>query len=116
MSRFDDVAKGLAGGVSRREAMRRRGGLVGAAVGAVVGSVGLGLGRRVVRRVLVQLAVPKRPRCPASGPHQQAILAMHAKGKSIKEISTELGVNFATVYRVLRRTGRVQKKCVSFRT
>ena len=45
MSRFDDVAKGLAGGVSRREAMRRLGGLLGAAVGAVVASVGLGKAR-----------------------------------------------------------------------
>ena len=42
-----------------------------------------------------------RLKTPAARPHQQAISAMHAEGKSIKEISTELELNFATVYRVL---------------
>jgi hypothetical protein len=35
---------------------------------------------------------------------------MHANRKSIKQISTDLGVSFATVYRVLRRAGQVQKR------
>jgi transposase len=35
---------------------------------------------------------------------------MRADGKSIKQIRTDLGVSFATVYRVLRRAGRVQKR------
>lgn len=73
-------------------------------------ALSLGLARTVVRRVLDQLAVPIRPKFPASGPHQQAILILHAEGKTIKEISTRLGVNFATAYRVLRRAGRVEKK------
>jgi DNA-binding transcriptional regulator LsrR (DeoR family) len=71
----------------------------------------LGLGRSVVRRVLDQQAVAIRPRFHASGPHQEAILALHADGKSIREISTRLEIDFATVYRVLRRARRVQKKC-----
>lgn len=70
----------------------------------------LGLGRFVVRRILARQGIPLRPRRPASGPHLQAILAMHAGGKSIKEISAQLGLNFATVYRVLRQAGRVHKK------
>jgi hypothetical protein len=71
----------------------------------------LGLGRGVVRRALEHLAVPLRPTtCPASGRHREAILARHAEGKSIKEISTQLGVNFATVYHVLRRAGRVKRR------
>jgi hypothetical protein len=45
MSRFDDVARALAGGVSRREALRRLGGLVGAAVGAVFATAGAGKAR-----------------------------------------------------------------------
>lgn len=49
-------------------------------------------------------------RCPASGPHRQTILDWHAAGKSIQEIGTGLGVNFATVDQVLRRAGRVTKK------
>jgi IS30 family transposase len=48
--------------------------------------------------------------CLASGPHREDIRRKHGEGKSIKEISTALGVNFATVYRVLRRAGRVKKK------
>src|SRR5581483_6433348 len=70
----------------------------------------LGLGRSVVRNVLAKQAVPIRPKCPASGPHQETILALHADGKSIREISTRLGIDFATVYRVLLRAGRVSKK------
>ncbi|MDB5306711.1 MAG: hypothetical protein JWO38_913 [Gemmataceae bacterium] len=69
----------------------------------------LDLDRSIVRRVLDLLQIPLRPQCPASGPHRQAILEIHADGKSIKEISTQLAMNFATVYRVLRRAGRVQK-------
>jgi hypothetical protein len=70
----------------------------------------LGLGRGVVRAVLEQQGVPIRPRCPASGPHQEAILSLHAGGKSIREISDQLRIDFATVYRVLLRDGRVSKK------
>ena len=70
----------------------------------------LGLGRSVVRQLLVEQAVPIRPRCPASGPHQEAILALHADGKSIREISARLEIDFATVYRVLLRAGRVRVK------
>lgn len=70
----------------------------------------LGLGRAVVRRVLKRLAVPPRLKCPVSGPHEQAILSLHAEGKTIKEISTSLGLNFATVYRLLLRNGRVKKR------
>jgi hypothetical protein len=46
-----------------------------------------------------------------SGVHRQTILDGHAEGKSIKGIRTRLGLNFATVYQVLRRAGRVQKTC-----
>jgi hypothetical protein len=35
---------------------------------------------------------------------------MHTKGKSIKKISSDLGLDFTTVYRVLLRVGRVKKK------
>jgi hypothetical protein len=45
MSRFDDVAKGLACRVSHRAAMRRLGGLLGAAVGVVVAFAGHGKAR-----------------------------------------------------------------------
>lgn len=69
-----------------------------------------GLSQRVIRQTLLRLGVPSRPRCAVSGTYQHDILALHAGGKSIKEISKELGLNFATVYGVLRRTGRIQKK------
>src|SRR5436309_15376 len=47
MSRFDDVAKALAGGLSRRDAMKRiGGGLLGALAAAVgLGSAGAGKAR-----------------------------------------------------------------------
>ena len=45
MFQFDDLAKGLAGGLSRREALRRLGGLLGVTAGAVLASVGLGKAR-----------------------------------------------------------------------
>lgn len=70
----------------------------------------LGMGHETVRRTLKERGVPLRPPRPVSGPHWQAILALHADGQTIKEISTELGLNFVTVYRVLRQAGRVQKK------
>lgn len=69
-----------------------------------------GVNQQAVRRVLDQLGEPLRTSCPVSGVHQQTILDLHAAGKSIKEISTHLGLNFGTVYHVLRRAGRVQKK------
>jgi len=37
-------------------------------------------------------------------------LSLNAEGKTIKEISDGLGLNFATVYRILLRNGRVKKK------
>ncbi len=70
----------------------------------------LGVGQKAVRRVLDQLGEPPRPTSPVSGVHRQTILDLHVVGKSIKEISTGLGLDFATVYGVLRRAGRVQKK------
>jgi DNA-binding NarL/FixJ family response regulator len=70
----------------------------------------LGLGTFIVRRVLKEHRIPPHPKCPVSGPHQQAILSLHAEGKTIKEISDGLSLNFATVYRVLLRNGRVKKK------
>ena len=70
----------------------------------------LGLGRGVIRRALGRLSILLRPKCPASGPHLQAILDRHAAGQSIQEISTASGLNFATVYNVLRRADRVRKK------
>jgi transposase len=71
----------------------------------------LGVSRKVVCRVLDQLEEPRRTSCPQSGMHRQTILDWHAEGKSIKVISAQLGLNFATVYQVLRRAGRVRKKC-----
>ena len=38
------------------------------------------------------------------------IIDEHAEGRSMKEIGTELGLNFATVYQVLRRAGLIRKK------
>lgn len=73
-------------------------------------SAALGLRRPVVRRILVERGVPLRVHSPTSEAHQQAVLKMHAEGKRIKEISSELGLNFTTVYRILRRAGRVRKK------
>jgi hypothetical protein len=70
----------------------------------------LGVPQKVVRRILEQLGVPLRTSCPTSGVHRQAILDQHAEGRTIKEISTGVGLNFATVYQVLRRAGRVKKK------
>jgi transposase len=70
----------------------------------------LGVPQKVIRRVLKLLGVPLRTSCPVSGVHRQAILDRHAGGKSIQEISTGLGLNFATVYQVLRRASRVQPK------
>jgi hypothetical protein len=70
----------------------------------------LGLGAGVVRRVLKRLAVPPRPKCPVSGPHEQAILSMHAEGRTIKDISGALGLPFVTVYRVLPRHGMEKKR------
>ena len=70
----------------------------------------LGVSQKVVRRVLDQVGEPLRTSCPVSGTHCQAILDQHADGKTINEISAALGLNFATVYHVLRRAGRVGKK------
>jgi transposase len=70
----------------------------------------LGVSQKAVRRVLDRLEEPRRTSCPVSGVHRQTILDWHAEGKSIKVISAQLGLNFATVYQVLRRAGRVQKK------
>ena len=70
----------------------------------------MGLRQAVVRRILVDRAVPLRVRPPTSEEHRQAVLKMHAGGKQIKEISSELGLDFATVYRILRRAGRVKKR------
>jgi DNA invertase Pin-like site-specific DNA recombinase len=70
----------------------------------------LGLRRGVVRRILEDRAVPLRVRSPTPETAPRAILDMHAAGKSIKEISSDLGLNFSTVYRTLRRAGRVKRK------
>ena len=70
----------------------------------------LGFRRAVVRSILVEQEVTLRLRSPTSEEHRQAVLAMHAGGKRIKEISSELGLDFTTVYRILRRAGRVKKK------
>jgi hypothetical protein len=70
----------------------------------------LGLGTFIIRRVLKEHRVPLHPKCPVSGHFQQAILSLHTEGKTIKDISTDLGLNFATVYRILLRSGRVKKK------
>ena len=70
----------------------------------------LGLRRAVVRRILVDRGVPLRVRPPIAEEHRKAILKMNAAGKSIKEISSNLGLDFTTVYRILRRAGRVEKK------
>ena len=70
----------------------------------------LGLRPSVVRRILVDRAVPIRVRQPTPEADRQEILKMHAAGKSIQEISSKLGLGFTTVYRTLRRAGRVKKK------
>lgn len=70
----------------------------------------LGVSQKAVRRVLGQMGEPLRTSCPVSGVHRQTILDRHDDGKSIKEISAILGLDFATVYGVLRRAGRVRKK------
>lgn len=70
----------------------------------------LGVSQKAVRRVLDWLEEPRRTSCPVSGVHRQTILDWHAEGKSIKVISAQLALNFATVYQVLRRAGRMQKK------
>jgi DNA invertase Pin-like site-specific DNA recombinase len=54
--------------------------------------------------------VTLRVRSPTSEKHRQAVLTMHARGKRINEISSELGLDFTTVYRILRRAGRVKRK------
>ena len=79
----------------------------GESQGAIARS--LGLGREAVRRILKERGIPLHPKCPVSGPHRQAILSLHAEGKSIKEISASLGLKFTTVYRVLRRQDMVKK-------
>jgi len=76
--------------------------------GAIAAS--LGVNQRAVRRVLELQNEPIRTSCPVSGVHREAILDRHGRGQSIKEISTGLGLNFATVYQVLRRAGRVNKR------
>jgi hypothetical protein len=73
-------------------------------------SASLGVSQKAVRGVLDQLGEPIRTPCPVSGVHRQTILDQYAEGKPIKVISAQLGLNFATVYQVLRRAGRVQKK------
>ena len=73
-------------------------------------AVAMGLRRAVVHRILVEGGVSLRIRRPASEEHRKAILKMHAGGKRIREISLELGLNFTTVYRILRRAGRVKRK------
>ena len=73
-------------------------------------SASLGVSQKAVRRVLDQLGEPLHTPCPVSGVHRQTILAQYAEGKSIKVISAQLGLNFATVYQVLRRAGRVRNK------
>ena len=73
-------------------------------------STSLGVSQKAVHRVLDQLGEPLRTPCPVSGVHRQTILDQYVEGKSIKVICAQLGLNFATVYQVLRRVGRVQKK------
>lgn len=68
------------------------------------------LRRAVVRRILVERGVAIRVRSPTSEEHRQAVLTMHAGGKSIKEISSDLGLDFTSVYRILVRVGRIKKK------
>lgn len=70
----------------------------------------LGLRRAVVRRILVERGVPLRVHSPTSEEHRKTVFKLHAGGKRIKEISSELGLDFTTVYRILRRAGRVEKK------
>ena len=82
----------------------------GVRFGAVTAiATALGLRRGVVRRILVDRGVSLRGRSPTSEGHRQAVLNRHAEGKRIKEISSELGLDFTTVYRILRRAGRVKK-------
>lgn len=70
----------------------------------------LGVPQKVIRHILEELKEPLRKSCPVFGGYCQTILDRHAEGKTIKEISTGFGLNFATVYQVLRRAGRVNKK------
>jgi hypothetical protein len=42
--------------------------------------------------------------------HRQTNLYGYAEGQSIQFISTQLGLNFATLYQVLRRAGWVLKQ------
>jgi transposase len=59
----------------------------------------LGVSQKALRRVLDRLEEPRRTSCPVPGMHRQTILDWHAEGHSIKVISTQLGLNFATIYR-----------------
>jgi DNA-directed RNA polymerase specialized sigma24 family protein len=43
-------------------------------------------------------------------PHRQAILELHGEGKTIQQLSTQLGENFGTIHRVLRQAGRMLRK------
>lgn len=70
----------------------------------------LGVSQRAVRSVLDHAGEPLHTSCPVSGVHRQTILNCYEEGESIREISGSLGLNFATVYQVLRRAGRVEKK------
>jgi len=72
-----------------------------------------GVPQKAVRRVLEEFDEPLRTSCPVSGVHRQTILDRHAGGKSIKEISTGLGLNFATVYQVLRRAAGRRRRPTS---
>jgi hypothetical protein len=80
----------------------------GESLATISRATGLGIG--VLRRIVKELALPPRPRCPVSGPHERTILTMHDEGKGIKEISTALNLEFVTVYRVLQRNGKLRKK------
>ena len=46
-----------------------------------------------------------RPSVSGIRPHRYAILELHSEGKKIQQISTQLGVNCASVHRVLRQAG-----------
>ena len=104
--KFDATAcMAISSDMAAEIARRYRGGASKVGIAAA-----LHLSEGVVRRVLDRMAISARPTCPASGPHLNAILALHTEGKSIGQISALLGLNFATVYRVLVRAGRVTKK------
>jgi hypothetical protein len=68
------------------------------------------LSKHAIRRVLVKLGEPRSRCSPVSRKHRQTILDLHARGTSIKDISAKLGLDFTTVYRVPRRTGRVGRR------